>query len=137
MSPIIYLYAQKLINWDKLGNVVSWLCLVHCTVLPWLVISMPLSFLLDESVHLWLFLALFPAAVFGAWSGWRQHSNGKPSILLAAGLALVGSATFIPMSTTAEVALTIPGSLLLIAGHTLNRRLQRIMHIASPSLTNP
>ncbi|WP_089375301.1 MerC domain-containing protein [Methylobacillus rhizosphaerae] len=119
-----------------MGNLVSWLCLIHCTVLPWLAFILPLSFLLDDSVHLWLFVALFPAAVFGAWSGWLHHGNGRPSLLLAIGLALVGCATFIPMSAAAEIALTIPGSLFLITGHTLNRRLQRIAHIAGARATS-
>ncbi|MCB5190812.1 MerC domain-containing protein [Methylobacillus arboreus] len=126
-----------MVNWDKLGNLVSLLCLLHCIALPWLAVVLPLSFLLDESVHVWLFIALLPAAVFGAWSGWRHHGDGKPSLLLAAGLALVGAAAFIPMNTATEVALTIPGSLLLIAGHTLNRRLKLISHIASASTATP
>ncbi|WP_081775038.1 MerC domain-containing protein [Methylobacillus glycogenes] len=122
---------QKIFNWDKLGNFVSLLCLVHCLVLPWLAMFMPLSVFLDESVHVWLFAALLPAAVFGAWSGWRHHADLKPSLLLASGLILVGCAAFLPMNTAAEIALTIPGSLLLIAGHSLNRRLQALSHFAA------
>ncbi len=134
---IIRFSILKLVNWDKFGNFVSMLCLIHCTVLPLLAMVLPLSVFLDESVHVWLFIALLPAAIFGAWSGWRHHGDGKPSLLLAAGLALVGSAAFLPMSTAAEIAVTIPGSLLLIAGHTLNRRLNLISHIAGARPANP
>lgn len=137
MVHIIRLTDLKFLNWDKFGNFVSLLCLIHCTVLPLIAMVLPLSVFLDEAVHVWLFIALLPAAIFGAWSGLRHHGDGKPSLLLAAGLALVGAAAFVPMNTAAEIALTIPGSLLLIAGHTLNRRLKLISHLAGTSPANP
>ncbi|WP_048811760.1 MerC domain-containing protein [Methylobacillus flagellatus] len=133
---IIRLTDPKFLSWDKFGNFVSLLCLIHCTVLPLIAMILPLSVFLDEAVHVWLFIALLPAAIFGAWSGWRHHGDSKPSLLLAAGLALVGIAAFAPMDTAAEIALTIPGSLLLIAGHTLNRRLNLLSHLTATTTAN-
>nr|WP_287110276.1 MerC domain-containing protein [Methylobacillus sp.] len=126
----------KFLNWDKFGNFISLLCLAHCIVTPLIAMVLPLSIFMDESVHIWLFIALLPPAIFGAWSGWRHHGDSKPSLLLAAGLALVGIAAFAPMDTVAEIALTIPGSLLLIAGHTLNRRLNLLSHLTATRTAN-
>ncbi|MCB5188915.1 MerC domain-containing protein [Methylobacillus caricis] len=126
-----------MINWDKLGNILSFLCLIHCIALPWLALTLPLAILMDERVHVWLFIALLPAAIFGAWSGWRHHHDLKPSMLLAGGLTLVGFAAFLPIGEAAEVAVTIPGSLLLIAGHSLNRRLNTLSQIAATQAAKP
>lgn len=106
-------------------------------MLPWLAVTLPLSIFLDERVHVWLFIALLPAAIFGAWSGWRHHHDLKPSILLAGGLVLVGIAAFLPVSEATEIAVTIPGSLLLIAGHSLNRRLKTLSHMLASQAANP
>jgi len=115
---------NRWLYWDGLGGFLSLLCLIHCMVLPWLAALLPITLLLDESAHIWLFLALAPAAVMAAISGYRTHRQHLPIILIVPGVMLVGGAAFTPISESLEVSLTIVGSLLLIIGHLLNGRLK-------------
>ena len=46
--------------WDKTGAAISWLCAIHCLVLPFAIAALPflgLSFLLDENVE-WLIISV-------------------------------------------------------------------------------
>lgn len=122
--------AIRLLKWDSLGGILSFLCLIHCLVLPWLAALLPVTLLLDESAHSWLFMALGPAAALAAWSGFQEHRYSLPSVLLAAGVFLVGIAAFMPIDEVWEVTLTVTGSLLLISGHIHNGRLTLIHRIA-------
>lgn len=114
------------LDWDRLGGALSFLCLIHCLVLPWMAALLPVTLLLDESAHVWLFLALAPAAALAAWSGFRTHRKHLPSTFMATGVLLVGIAAFTPINEALEVALTVAGSLLLITGHIHNRRLKPV-----------
>ena len=94
---------------------------------------LPVTLWLDESAHFWLFCTLVPAAVLAAWNGFRTHRQLLPISLMIAGVVLVGLGTFLPMSSVLETAITVAGSLLLIAGHRLNGRLILIHRIAMQS----
>jgi hypothetical protein len=118
-----------LLKWDSLGGCLSFLCLVHCLILPWMAALLPITLFLDESMHVWLFFALVPAATLAAWNGYREHGQALPVTLITAGIALVGLGAFWPMSETLKTALTIAGSLLLVAGHIINGRLTLIHRI--------
>jgi hypothetical protein len=112
------------LSWDHLGGFLSFLCMIHCLVLPWLLIMLPFALLLDEYVHLWLFLAITPTAALAAWSGFRQHRQHLPAIFILLGVFLVGIAALRPIGEGLEVTLTVVGSLLLIFGHVHNGRLR-------------
>lgn len=114
---------------DILGSTLSFLCLIHCLVLPWMAAMLPVTQLLDESAHVWLFLAIAPAAALAAWSGFRIHHRHSPGVFMAAGVCLVGIAAFAPINETLEVLITLAGSLLLIAGHVHNGRLKLVHRI--------
>jgi len=116
---------------DFLGGALSFICLIHCLLLPWMAALLPVTRMVDESAHTWLFLTLAPIAVFAGWTGFREHRQQLPGTLMAAGVLLVGSAAFAPINETLEVSLTVAGSLLLIAGHIHNGRLKLIHRIAT------
>ena len=119
--------------WNGLGGALSFLCLIHCLGLPWLAVLLPVTPLLDESTHLYLFLLLAPIAIFAAWQGLRRHGICKSAFLLCLGLVLVGVAVFMPLSESREIVVTLAGSLLLISGHILNSRLAQSYRTANPS----
>lgn len=119
---------------DMLGGALSFLCLIHCLVLPWMAALLPIALLLDESAHTWLFAALAPAALLAAVTGYRANGEPRPAWGLVAGVALVGAATFLPALEPVETALTVIGSLLLIGCHGHNLRLSRIRAIAARSM---
>lgn len=119
---------------DMLGGVLSLLCLIHCLVLPWMAALMPITLLMDESAHAWLFAALAPAALLAAFTGYRTHGDPKPAWGLAAGVALIGVAAFVTWLETIETPLTVIGSLMLIGCHGLNMRMARISAIATKEM---
>lgn len=114
---------------DFLGGVLSFLCLIHCLMLPWMAALLPVTLISDESVHVWLFLALGPAAAMAGWGGLREHRRHLPVLLMASGVLLVGSAVFAPINQALEVPITVTGSALLIAGHIHNGRMKRVHRI--------
>jgi len=89
-----------------------------------MLIMLPFALLLDESVHLWLFLAIAPIATLAAWSGIREHRQHLSAIFILLGVFLVGIATLTPIGEGLEVTLTVAGSLMLIFGHVHNGRLR-------------
>lgn len=117
------------VDWDRLGGALSFLCLVHCLVLPWMAALLPVTLLLNESAHIWLFLALAPATVLAASSGFRTYRRHLPSTLMATGVLVVGVSAFTSINEALEVTLTVAGSLLLIASHIYNGRLKLIHRI--------
>jgi hypothetical protein len=109
--------------WDKLGGSISFLCLIHCLMWPWLAILTPLLMLTEDSTHRWLFIILVPAAIMAGINAYMVHRQHKPWILLMIGLVLIGLPIFMHMDESKETVTTVAGSLLLIAGHLLNRKL--------------
>jgi hypothetical protein len=125
------LFPTDNLPWNGLGGTLSFLCLIHCLALPWLAVLLPVAPLLDESVHLYLFLLLTPIAALAAWQGLSKHGKRMPPIFLGIGLVLVALAMLLPVSRASEIMLTAAGSLLLLTGHVLNSR-PRLSRIANP-----
>ena len=123
--------TMRRLGQDFLGGALSFLCLIHCLLLPWMAVLLPVTLLMYESAHVWLFMALAPAAAIAGWSGFRAHHQQLPGTLMAAGVMLVGGAGFAPINESLEVSLTVAGSFLLIAGHIHNGRLKLIHRIAT------
>jgi hypothetical protein len=120
-----------LMKWDSLGGILSFLCLIHCLALPLMATLLPIATLMDESVHVGLFAALAPTAALAAWTGYWQHRQRFPCLLMITGLMLVGVAALLPMQSGLETALTTAGGLLLITAHIANGRLLLIRRLES------
>lgn len=111
---------------DKLGICLSGLCLIHCIILPVLILVLP-------SMHFWLewtyfhdvMLVALPALALGAFvPGFRKHRNRVVFYWATPGLALIVMGTlFFGEHGWREVSLSILGSFLLIRAHRLNRHL--------------
>lgn len=127
----MYTKTLHLLKWDSLGGFLSFLCLIHCLILPWMAALLPFTLWLDETAHIWLFCALVPAAALAAWNGFHEHGQILPIAFMSTGIALVGLGAFLPMSKTLETVLTVAGSLLLVSGHIINGRLTLIHRIAA------
>jgi len=106
----------------------SLLCLVHCLALPVLFLLSPglLQFLPDSPlVHLAAFAFVVPFALGAFWIGYRQHGRRGPGLVGMTGLALLAISLWGGWSPVVEHAISIPASLLLVAGHYRNWRLRR------------
>ncbi|MEM1271992.1 MAG: MerC domain-containing protein, partial [Bacteroidota bacterium] len=116
-SPAMPALTERPSFWDRVGIGVSALCAVHCLAVPLVAVTLPFWFVeaSHEWVHVVLALVLVPVTLIA-----MRHAHGRRSVLalLGAGMALVVSALLLPEG--AEMAVTLIGSLLLIAGHTMN-----------------
>lgn len=105
----------------------SMICLVHCLALPLLVLVLPgpLSLLFgSENFHILAIAVIAPMAVLAFGMGVRFHGALCPSFVGGAGLAFLVLALWPALDHVTSVAVTVAGSLMLVAGHVLNWRLR-------------
>jgi len=122
-------------NWDKVGSMLSGICIVHCILLPLAIVFFPfLSVALaqGESIE-WAFIGFsIVVAVFAMLQGYIYHKKPIPYILAAIGFgtfiaAKMASdrALFFSVFTSVIVYVAAGGSILL--AHYLNHK---FMHSA-------
>jgi len=109
---------------DAVGIVLYILCLLHCLALP-LIATGVLAWAASEQVHVGLTLALAVVVLAVALPGYRRHRQAAVPALLVIGVTLfIGAVLFgEALGEARETALTILGSVALVAGHLLNLRL--------------
>ncbi len=115
--------------WDTLGVSLSALCIVHCVVLPLLLIMGPT--LLHEwlphedRTHVILLAFILGIAGLAFVSGYRVHGKKRPVIWMAVGITIITYASFFAhdqLGHFSEPIIAIVGSLALIRAHILNHR---------------
>lgn len=123
-TPTLTLIRARL---DRLGVVLSALCMVHCISGVVLVGLLGLgagalgTALLNPRVHeIGLMLALAIGAL-GLGFGVARHGRRGPLLMGAGGLALMALGLVVPHGML-EAAATVPGVLLLAAAHIRNLR---------------
>jgi len=114
---------------DRFGIALSTLCLVHCLVLPVFSTGAAL-WIASEAVHFWMVGILVPVVLLAAGSGYRSHGNPLVSLVFYYGTGIVVATLLFEASLPpgAEVLFTTIGSLILMAAHGMNWRLQRCQH---------
>lgn len=113
---------------DRIGFAASFLCAIHCALLPILVALLPafglnVSGWIDLDQAFVIFATLLAATTLTL--GYRRHRVFRAWALLLPALALVWLATFSPLhhhNLTHAVLMTI-GGLMLAAAHFVNLRL--------------
>ena len=120
---------------DRLGIVLSGICIVHCLALPLLLAALPFlggSLLGGHGFHEVLLLAVLPVSMVALGFGWRRHGDARVLWLGGAGLALLAFATYgyrlIGLPEDWERVISIIGGLIHAAGHVLNFRRTRALH---------
>jgi hypothetical protein len=113
---------------DSLGTSVSIACAIQCSVFPLLIGVLPLlglGFLLGEGVEK-VFLATSAVLAVGSFSwGFGYHRRFYVFLfLLSAGALMVTGRLWV--DERYEIPFVVSGSLMLTAGHFLNRRLCRL-----------
>ncbi|MBR8844402.1 MULTISPECIES: MerC domain-containing protein [Pseudoalteromonas] len=116
---------------DKAAIGLSMLCLVHCLILPFLLLVLPpfagLLALSDEAFHEWLLIAVIPISVLALGFGYVRHKSG-----LVVGLGLVGCTLLVLATILAEqggeTLFTVLGSILISYAHLRNYALRRNFH---------
>lgn len=110
---------------DGFAVTASVLCLIHCLLLPMLLVALPvLAAMLEvpESFHAAAFIVAVPTSALALLSGYRRHRAVHPAIVAFAGLALLGTGAFAVESENLERAISSIGAVLLAIGHVWNWR---------------
>ena len=108
---------------DRVGVLLSALCLLHCVAGLVLVAGLGLggTFLLDPAIHkVGLVLATLVAGV-AIGIGAIRHRRAAPFVVAMTGLSFMGGALAVGHGTE-EAVLTIIGVILVSAGHVMNLR---------------
>lgn len=110
---------------DGFAVTASMLCLIHCLLLPILLIALPVlatMLVVPEAFHTIAFAIALLTSLLAMASGHARHHRFGPVILAAAGLMLLGIGAFAIDSETAERIVTSVGAVTLAVAHVLNWR---------------
>lgn len=104
----------------------SGVCLVHCLILPIVLVALPGGselLGLHDVFHVILLAIAIPTSLFVLWSGRRRH--GQPLPLIGGGIGLIGLLLGIILEDlgSAGTTSTVAGSLFLITSHVANWRM--------------
>lgn len=143
--PLIKREVHKLkLNKDLLGITLSIGCFIHCVGLVLLSVALPTFTNLheDELIHTILFLLVTVIAIPTFWQGYNTHRSKGTMIQGYIGVAFLGLAiVFAHESKTAEISLSIVGSILLVIAHVKNlaacKRCQLKRKISQPNSSSP
>jgi hypothetical protein len=108
---------------DRVGVLLSCLCLIHCVLGLVLVAGMGIgaTFLLDPAIHrIGLLLATIVAGV-AIGMGAIRHRRAAPFVVAMTGLSFMGGALAVGHGYE-EAVFTIIGVILVATGHVLNLR---------------
>lgn len=114
---------------DKLAIILSGLCVVHCLLLPFLILLMPAlskAFFSDESFHVYMVIAVIPISLMSLFVGCHQHKRYRFFILGSIGLISLVLAILLGhdfLSEMGETALTILGSIFIAYAHYQNYKM--------------
>lgn len=126
MNPI----RQRQETLDVIAVAASALCLVHCLLLPALLVLVPTltAFVaVPETFHTAALIFAVPTSTLAIAAGLRRHRQLAPTLLVFPGLALLAAGALAAETQWAETSMTVAGALLLSAGHALNwRSLRRL-----------
>ena len=114
---------------DHAAIVLSGLCLVHCLLLPVIIVAVPLLAQLNEThFHVQMLLVVVPVSLFAFAHGYRRHGNLRIIAGGIAGIAVLfigGTVVHASYGILADSLLTIAGSIVLATSHYFNNRLMR------------
>ena len=113
---------------DRAGATASFLCAIHCAIMPLIITFLPLlglSFLASEPVEWGLLLA---SATLGSWSlclGFRQHRSRRVFMVLGMALAFLVAGRVFDEHNFGVWApiLMVLGGFTMMSAHLLNHRL--------------
>jgi hypothetical protein len=115
---------------DRVGATASFLCAIHCALLPFVLALLPfvgLEFLADHRFERGFVLFACALALFALIRGYRRHQGPLPLMLAAPGLALLllGVTYAEGYSIILHSVLVTCGGLLVASAHFVNLRTDR------------
>jgi hypothetical protein len=110
---------------DGLAVTASILCLIHCLLLPALLIALPVlaaMLVVPESVHAIAFVLAVPISLLAILSARGRHARRWPFRIAGVGLVLLGVGAFAVSNEMIERIVTSAGAVLLALAHIGNWR---------------
>ena len=113
---------------DKLAISLSFLCVVHCLLLPFAVVVLPIlgaSFLEGEAFHFWLLFLVIPTSVYSLWLGCQKHGRLEIFTIGLLGLFLLSLIVLLgvdALGETLERLSTVAGATIIALAHLRNMR---------------
>ncbi len=112
---------------DRIGATASFLCAIHCALLPFVLALLPflgLEFLADQRFERGFVLFACALALIALIRGFRRHQQPLPLLLAVPGLALLllGVTYAESYSVVLHSVLVTCGGLLLASAHFVNLR---------------
>ncbi|WP_230483967.1 MerC domain-containing protein [Sphingomonas sp. Leaf21] len=117
--------SQSLRWLDGFAVTASALCLIHCLVLPAILMALPVlatMLAVPESFHAIAFALALPTSTVAIASGYRRHGRRWPFPVAGLGLTLLGVAAFAIEVEVAERVVSTAGAILLAVAHVGNWR---------------
>lgn len=114
---------------DKAAIGLSVLCIIHCLVIPVMLIIMPAMTVIalsDEFFHRWLLILVIPISLFALTLGCRKHKRYSIFLWGISGLILLVLLSYLGhdvLSETGEKLLTVLSATILAYGHLRNHQL--------------
>lgn len=118
---------------DRVGAIASFLCAIHCALLPFVLALLPfvgLGFLADHRFERIFVLFACALATLALGRGYRRNQEPLPLLLAVPGIALLvlGVVYLEGPSVITHSVLVTCGGLLLAAAHFVNLRIGRHLH---------
>ena len=116
---------------DGIGIVLSWVCIVHCLLLPLVIPFLPFLVIFNrDGFHEVLAVVLLSVAASAFYRGYRVHHERKIVVNGALGISLLFVALMLPGHEAgrefyAATAVNVIGSIFLIRAHLKNIQLCR------------
>lgn len=115
---------------DRVGATASFICAIHCALLPFVLTLLPLlglGFLASHGFERWFVFFAASLALFALVSGYRRHRRGMPLRLALPGLALLllGVTWAESCPVAVHATLVTCGGLLVAAAHFVNLWIDR------------
>lgn len=110
---------------DGFAVTASVLCLIHCLVLPAILVALPVlatMLAVPESFHAIAFALALPTSALAIASGYRRHGRRWPFVVAGIGLTLLGTGAFAIDVEVAERVFSTAGAVLLAVAHVGNWR---------------
>ena len=129
-------HAAGLSRWDRAGILVSGACAIHCTLLPLLIVALPvvgLGRLFDDRIE-WAFVVTtaLVGATAHARAYMRDHRHVAPGLIFAAGFSLVLCARlFLEEHQLGAYTIGV-GGILAAGSHYANLRICRCCRVCAP-----
>lgn len=103
---------------DHVGIVLSCICLVHCLLLPIMIVLLQVDFHM-EGFHEGMLVLTMLVSGHALWHGYKKHCK---HIVLAFGIIGVTCMAVALLVHSIEVILTTIGASLILSAHVLNMR---------------